>query len=213
MRKLYVCFLVVLMSIILTTGCYYRDVSEVDESLQGFADYVIEHSSPGIVMSASQRSSSSIVISIIVPAEDILEQYTIVNSVVNAIDDYILIDKGLFVDCHITVHFSLPINKYNGAPGEQLLEFSNWLYDDVFADQLIEVYPGVYGYDPDNRAYSIPDYAFEGVHILNQELCTNENIEEFISSWSSIDTVYVSTIEQAEELQSKYPHITFIAAE
>ena len=213
MIKKTIALLIVFVSIFLTVGCYYRDIGEVDESLQKFADYVIDHSSSGIVLSASQRSSSSIVLCVIVPSEDVSEQYIIVNSVITAVNDYFGVDKGLFTDCLVTVYFSLPINRYSGEPGEQLLEVSNWLYDDVFADQLIEINPGVYGYDSIKRTYNIPDIEFDGVHIINQELRSNEAIVEYISSWPSIDTVYVSTTEQAEELQSQYANIMFIAIE
>ena len=78
---------------------------------------------------------------------------------------------------------------------------------------LIEINPGVYGYDSIKRTYNIPDIEFDGVHIINQELRSNEVIVEYISSWPSIDTVYVSTTEQAEELQLEYPNIAFIAVE
>ena len=99
MIKKTIALLIVFVSIFLTVGCYYRDIGEVDESLQKFADYVIDHSSSGIVLSASQRSSSSIVLCVIFPSEDVSEQYIIVNSVITAVNDYFGVDKGLFTDC------------------------------------------------------------------------------------------------------------------
>ena len=202
-----------IIATLLLSGCYYRDKCEVDKPLQGLVDYVMEQVSFDILLSAKETNSSSIGIRVIVPADDPLDQYTVINDVLIAINDYLLMDNSVFCDRYINVHFSLPINRYSGEPGEELLYVTNRLSDGNYSDSLVRIYPVVYGFDSITQSYNIPDVEFEGVHILSGVNISDQDLAEYISSWPSIDTVSVSTTEQAEELQLEYPDIAFIAVE
>jgi len=206
--------------IMLLTGCFpiHRNSSHIDDSLSGIADYIVKNTDYDIILSAYDERNgerNDICLKIIVKTANTDEQYEIINSVIESVDEYLLSDTDIDGNTQlITLSFQLPIDRYSGEPGDYLCEINNLSEDDCYEDELVRIRPFSYGrsYDYENQigAYEIPDNEFTGIYIMSAYYCSNEEVEEYISSWESIDTVYVSTTEQATELQPIYPNITFI---
>lgn len=212
---------IIMLSIsILITGCFpiYRDIIEVDDSLTGLVKYITENTQYKIEISAHDGRSeerNDIRIGVVLNSSDVAEQYSIINSVIELIDEYLNNHNDIDGSSQeIYVCFVLPVDRYSGVPGEGLCDITNQSVDGSYENALVRIRPLSYGYHYDNEnnlgGYEIPDYDFYGIHIMSLEYTSSEEIEEYISSWDSIDTVYVSTTEQATELQSRYPYISFI---
>ena len=213
MKKVISAF-IISITILIISGCFaiYRNNDDVDEKLKDFADYIIENSADDIILSARLNTDyGRISFGAIVPEKSVTEQYEIIDSVIIAIDDYLTINDNKYKDYRINVHFSLPVDRFSGVPGDILIEFSNQQVDDSFTNKLVSVRPTAYGRVPKSHTYIIPETEFHGIHILTLENCSNEEITVYLSSWPSIDTVYVSTSEQAEQLQAEYPDIAFFS--
>ena len=206
--------------LIMYTGCLvlHHDVSEIDESLAGLTNYIIDNSDHSLIISAYDERNNErqdICLRIVVNERNSVEQYEIINSVICSVNEYISGNTDINGSSQlIDICFLLPVDRYSGVPGEYLCEITNLGDNELYADSLIRIYPMSYGYHYDDEKhageYEIPDRDFYGIHIMSLEYASNERIEEYIASWESIDTIYVSTNEQATGLRARYPYITFI---
>lgn len=223
-------FLVTILSIILLTGCHYH--AEVDKSLVGIVDCIKEGCPMKVDISAhdGRRDHKPIItLGVIVYTEDVEEQYVIVNSVIKSIDEYLITHDDIEGSLQeLLVCFVLPDNQFSGVPGDALCEVTNRSENGVFENSLVEIRPLEYGIEHINESrlvgdhvehtiysiYEVPDSDFPGIHIMRVQWdIEDELIDEYLSSWPSIDIVYVDTSERAEELHDRYPDITFIGSD
>ena len=229
MKKL-LCTLLALISIMSCSGCFkiHKDIDYVDDSLIEIVDYIYNECHYDIKVNAFDNRDKDYVnlrFDLIIRTEEIEEQFKIVNSVVHAVDDYLEIYDDIDGNTTaIRMDFRLPINKYSGAPGDEICTITNINSDGESENQMICIQPSMYGYfdgdDGGHYDFIVPDVQIYGIHILSRSDIHTEKLEEFLSKWSFIDTVIISTsnesmfgsaFEQAAELQSKYPDIEFIA--
>lgn len=217
MKKLVLSFIAAFM---LLTGCFpiHRNKSHIDDSLSGIADYIVKHINYDIILSAYDERNNErndICFTIIVKTDNTDEQYEIINSVIETVDEYLLSNTDIDGNMQlITLSFQLPIDNYSGEPGDFLCEINNLSEDDCYENELVRIRPFSYGYtyDYENQigAYEIPNKEFSGIHIMNAYYCSNEELDEYIASWPSIDYVFVGSYGQGEEMQEVYPYIAFI---
>ena len=228
-RKL---MLLVLFIMVITSGCFaiHRDNSVIAPTLAPLAKEIRNNTPCRVVVSAYDfQKEDTIILRVVVNSENVDEQYEIINSVVCSIDDYILNHRDLIDGTKfIGVGFRLPVGVFSGVPGKELIEVTNRSDNGVYEDSLVEIIPRRYGIETvrENRMdgshvdysfydiYEIPDCEFSGIHIMRVQWdIEDELIDEYLSSWPSIDTVYVDTTERAEELHDRYPDITFIGSD
>ena len=222
---------IVLCVLFLLTGCRRQHI-EVDASLTSIADYIKDNCSLRISVSAhdGRRDHKPIItLGVIVYTEDVEEQYVIVNSVIKSIDEYLITHDDIEGSLQeLLVCFVLPDNQFSGVPGDALCEVTNRSENGVFENSLVEIRPLEYGIEHINESrlvgdnvehtiysiYEVPDSDFPGIHIMRVQWdIEDELIDEYLSSWPSIDIVYVDTSERAEELHDRYPDITFIGSD
>lgn len=225
-------FVVPLLCIIfLFTGCFaiYRDRSVIDGSLQGIADYIDDNVSSPIIISAHDarhEERGNISISIVLDSEDKDEQFEIMNTVVTAIDEYLLSHDDID-GCaqEIIVCFVLPTDRFSGVPGDALCEVTNQSViqrfdvdsdNDCYENELVAIRPLSYGYVIDyvncTSSFEIPDQEFTGIHIMCAYGAPIAEVEEYISSWPSIDKIYCDSSEVIATLQGDNTSIEFVLA-
>ena len=219
-KKLIICSLI---WVILLTGCFssYHDSSAVDKSLSNMVNYIVDNSSFDIIVSAHdgrQDEISCIRLGIVVDAEEADEQYVIINSVIKAVDEYLVNCDDVDGSAQeIIATFVLPVDGYSGVPGETLCEVTNRSAYNCYESELVCITPMTYGfvndYENRNSVFRIPGEDFTGIHIMTVEQAPDAVIRGYLDVWSAIDTVYVSTTEQANDLQVSYPDVMFISYE
>ncbi len=219
-KKLIICLLI---GIILLSGCFssYHDSSTVDKSLSNMVNYIVDNSSFDIIVSAHdgrQDEISCIRLGIVVDAEEADEQYVIINSVIKAVDEYLINCDDIDGSAQeLIATFVLPIDRYSGVPGETLCEVTNRSANNSYESELVSITPMTYGfvndYENRNSVFRIPSEDFTGIHIMSIEQAPDAVIRGYLDAWSAIDTVYVSTTEQANDLQVSYPDVIFISYE
>lgn len=206
------------------TGCFavHQNYGDIDKSLSEISNYIRENTQTKIIISAHDgrnEDDPEIRIGIVMKTEDVYEQYAIIDSVIDSVNQYLINHDDIDgTNQLLYVCFVLPVGRFSGVPGDSICEITNrsdYSSDNgwKFQNRLVTIRPIDYGHSFDRYEwtddYDVPDIDFSGIHILSCENCSDDQVSEYLSSWPSIDTVYVSTSEQAEQLQAEYPDLAF----